>query len=49
MKLFAHRWASLSPGARLVLIALAVWVCGVAATCGLLRQDGVREVLYKGF
>jgi len=49
MSLLTKYWNGLSPRWRLFLLALATWGAAALATILLLRQEGVREVLYKAF
>jgi hypothetical protein len=49
MNYLKNRWNSWPPRRRLFLLALAAWGCAAWATFCLLRQDGLREVLYKAF
>jgi hypothetical protein len=49
MSFIEIRWNRLPERRRLCLLALATWACALLATICLLRNDGVREVLYKAF
>jgi hypothetical protein len=49
MNIWKNRWSQLPRRQRLFLVALATWICAAWAIISLLRLDGLRDVLYKGF